>query len=283
MNTSEDNLIGDFFEPALSDAAKYDRAVGYFSSGWIKEAAKGLTKFAANDGQARWITSPILGEKDWEALLAGAENEVNAELEHLLSDNIGALAAELEDHTFEALAWMIADGILEFKLACPKNDLAGGNFHTKFGVFTDQNGDRLGFTGSYNDSIQGLINDETISIYKSWEPVLVEYVDSYERRFEKLWENRDDNVRVYDLPTAAKKQIIQLRKSDRPYPKPQSLELKAEEIRKNNTANRFIFPVEFDLRKYQKEAINKWFAASDETPSGRGVLAMAASNCLWLQ
>ena len=277
MNTSEYDLITGFFEPALSNSIRYDRGVGYFSSGWIRESAKGMTKFAANDGQARWITSPILGVSDWSALIAGAENIVSPELNRLLSDNIEALEGELEEHTLEALAWMIADGILEFKIACPRNELTG-EFHSKYGVFRDQNSDRLGFTGSYNDSIQGLTNDETISIYKSWEPALTQYVEEYEKRFEKLWGNRDENVKVYDLPTAAKKKILKLRKSDRPYPEPKSLKARADNVRKRNNVNRFIFPDELNIREYQKEAIKKWLNESEKSPSGRGILAMATGT-----
>ena len=34
LNTSDHDLIRDFFVPTLMQAFRYDRRVGYFSSGW---------------------------------------------------------------------------------------------------------------------------------------------------------------------------------------------------------------------------------------------------------
>jgi superfamily II DNA or RNA helicase len=273
LSTSEHDLIADFFEPALSSSLRYDRGVGYFSSGWIRKAAEGLAGFASNNGKARWITSPILSKDDWSALIKGAEGEVDSELSNLLSKNVDALIKELKRHTLSALAWMISDGIIEFKLACPRNELSG-EFHSKFGTFTDENGDRLSFSGSYNDSVQGLRNDETISVYCSWDPALQEYVDEYERRFERIWNNDDANVRVYDLPSAAKNQILKLREYDRPYRTPKGVKQRADEIRQDNKANRFHFPENFVPRKYQEEAIRSWAVVGDK----KGILAMATGS-----
>ena len=68
LDTSGSDLSQDFFYPALSRAVRYDRAVGYFSSGWLKANAKGMLAFAANGGKGRWITSPILAEEDLKRL-----------------------------------------------------------------------------------------------------------------------------------------------------------------------------------------------------------------------
>lgn len=35
LNTSDHNLIRDFFVPALAQAYRYDRGVGHFSAGWL--------------------------------------------------------------------------------------------------------------------------------------------------------------------------------------------------------------------------------------------------------
>jgi superfamily II DNA or RNA helicase len=272
-STSEHNLINDFFKPALKSSVRYDRGVGFFSSSWVREAAEGLAEFAYNDGKARWVTSPILAEKDWDALIKGTENEVNSMLGHLMLRNIEAMKDELVRETLSALAWMVSDGIIEFKLACPRNKLSG-DFHSKFGVFYDAHGHRIGFNGSYNDSLHGLTNDETISVYPAWEPVLEEFVEDYEKRFERLWNNQDGNVRVYDLPEAAKNEILQLREYDRPYPETESVSNAIEIIRRENHLNRFCFPSNFDPRVYQKEAIKSWA----EKGKNSGILAMATGS-----
>ena len=270
--TSEDDLINDFFKPALKNSIRYDRGVGFFSSSWIQEAAEGLAEFACNDGKARWITSPILDKKDWEALLKGSEAENDKALSTFMVNNVNVLKEKITRERLSALAWMVSDGILDFKLACPRHKLCG-DFHSKFGVFYDENGDKIGFNGSYNDSHHGLTNDETISVYPGWVQVLEEFTANYEKRFEKLWNNQDGNVKVYDLPNAAKSGILQLRQYSRPYPPPKSITEKIEVTRKENQRNRFCFPINFDLREYQKKAIQNWKSAGY-----KGIFAMATGS-----
>jgi SLT domain-containing protein len=68
LNTSDADIIADFFVPALSASVRYDRGVGFFSAGWLRVAAEGMAAFARNSGRARWVTSPILIQEDWQAL-----------------------------------------------------------------------------------------------------------------------------------------------------------------------------------------------------------------------
>ena len=196
-----------FFRPALGASVRYDRGVGFFSSSWVREAADGLANFACNDGKARWVTSPILDQKDWDALIRGSKSETRSLLDTLIVKNVDIIKNELTRDTLSSLAWMISDGIISFKLACPRNKLSG-DFHSKFGLFYDAYGNKLCFSGSYNDSFHGLTNDETISVYPSWNDSLIEYITSYQNRFEKLWNDEDGNVKVYDLPSAAKEKFF---------------------------------------------------------------------------
>lgn len=62
LDTSTADLAADFYKPALSAAIKYDRGVGFFSSGWLRLVAQGMSQFAANGSRARIITSPILAD-----------------------------------------------------------------------------------------------------------------------------------------------------------------------------------------------------------------------------
>jgi len=68
LNTSDADIIADFFVPALGASIHYDRGVGFFSAGWLRVAAEGMAAFAYNTGRARWVTSPILSEEDWQTL-----------------------------------------------------------------------------------------------------------------------------------------------------------------------------------------------------------------------
>ncbi len=91
LDTSSGDIIRDFFNPALAASVRYDRGVGFFSASWLRLAAKGMTEFAANSGRARWVTSPILGEADWEALQEGSE----ARQDEVLMAGVGSVRRRL--------------------------------------------------------------------------------------------------------------------------------------------------------------------------------------------
>ncbi len=244
----------------------YDRGVGYFSSGWLRVAAKGMAEFAANGGHARWITSPILSEDDWGALIAGDSAREDNFLYSLLERNIDELAETLEKDTLSALAWLVADNVLDFKLALPRNKLDRGEFHDKFGVFSDTYDHHVSFNGSYNDSIQGLRNYESIKIFCSWNSQFADLVESDIKRFDVLWENLDPNVQVFDLSSAAREKILKLRHIGRPYQLPLSVQTLV-------TPTKPQIPGGLKLREYQESAISSWFSNNF-----RGIVEMATGT-----
>src|SRR6266581_7312607 len=112
MDTSTHDLSTEFFIPLLSNSIRYDRGVGFFSSGWLRINCKGMVAFANNGGRARWVTSPILDKADWEALQAGDAARNDVVLRTALKRNIANLAEVLKKDTLSALAWMVADEII---------------------------------------------------------------------------------------------------------------------------------------------------------------------------
>lgn len=216
LNTSDNDFSTELYKPCLKWAVTYDRGVGYFSSGWIMINARGMANFASRGGKARWITSPILSETDYLAMRASLDSHKIVDIfRDIISRNIDELVIQLEENTLNALAWMIYDGIIEFRFAVPKRHLLEGDFHDKFGIFSNGE-DALSFSGSVNDSIRGTVNYESIKVFKSWSG-MSEYVDFDKARFEKLWLNKDKSLSVFTLPDALKEKIFELRKTDRPY------------------------------------------------------------------
>ena len=288
LDSSSADLIADFFIPALSAAVRYDRGVGYFSSGWLRITAQGMINFAAHGGRARWVTSPILQEADWQALQRGEQARTDAVLRAAIAANIADLAESLAQDTLSALAWMVADGVLDFRLALPTNKLTGGDFHDKFGIFTDAQGHQLSFNGSYNESVQGTRNYESIKIFHGSEQAFAPLVQADVQRFERLWHNQDPNVAVFALPDAALAQILQLRKAERPYGLPPWLA--PAQIKEPPTGYRPIQPLisqTLRLRAYQTTAIDAWFAHQCRglfemaTGTGKTITALAASARLY--
>lgn len=216
LNTSEDDLVAELYSPCLRWAERYDRGVGYFTSGWISYNLCGLSDFASRGGKIRLITSPIISNNDYEAIEKAQNEEASfALLEKALGENIVALQAEMQKDIYNTFAWMVHDGIIHLKFAVPHNKLADGNFHDKFGVFF-KGEDALSFSGSINDSKQGNSNYESIKVFKSWAGTK-EYVEADAQRFERLWNKKDSNLKIFSAPEGIKEKIFELRTSTRPY------------------------------------------------------------------
>lgn len=217
LNTSEDDLVQELYQPCLQWATRFDRGVGYFTTGWLTHNVTGLCDFAARGGVMRLITSPILSNTDSDAIIAANEDDGSsyAKFEKALQENVTSLEHEMQSDVLSAFSWMLFDGIIELKFAVPCQKLSDGNFHDKFGVFYSGN-DALSFSGSINDSIHGFQNYESIKVFKTWAGTK-EYVDSDIERFERLWMSLDKNLRIYTMPQAIKDRIFQLRTHDRPY------------------------------------------------------------------
>ena len=220
LDTSEDNLIDELYTPCLKWAERFDRGVGYFTTGWLTYNVAGLSDFASRGGKIRLITSPILSTEDTDAII-GAENQDGSaflRLEASLLENVEILKQEMEADIINAFSWMLYDGIIDMRFAIPCEKLEEGDFHDKFGIFYKGN-DALSFSGSINDSKHGFQNYESIKVFKTWAGTQ-EYVDADTARFEKIWNRKDRNLKMFTIPQAVKNKIFELRTPDRPYSLP---------------------------------------------------------------
>ncbi len=218
FNTSTDEVEREFLIPALERSLRYDRGVGFFSSAWLRRVSRGLTTLASHGGRARIVASPILSSADWAALCQGIDAQSDPSLHAALVKTIEDLSGDLSKDALAALAWMVADELLEFRIATPANNL-DGDFHDKFGQFHDAHGNVVAFHGSPNDSERAFHNYESVSCFYSWldQREQQRALDGVER-FLRLWENRDVNVRVFPLPEAIRRNLVKFTEHHpRPY------------------------------------------------------------------
>jgi superfamily II DNA or RNA helicase len=276
-DSAEHDLIQDLIVPLLKNSQEYLRGVGFFTSGWLKIASQGIVSLLENGGKAKFVVSPILDKQDWEALQLGEEAKHEEWLKHVLEKNIQDLADALEKDTRNALAWMVADDVLEFKFAIPREWSSGGDYHDKVGVFTDSEGDRVAIHGSFNDTIKGSLNGEAFSVFKSWEPVQSAYARIHMERLSKLFNEGNQQFKVYTIPEAAKRAFIQLRSSSsRPY----SLSSQKESIIFNPHKEPHCA---IKLYPYQEQAVNAWIQANCQgifemaTGTGKTFTSLAAA------
>ncbi len=218
--SNTDNTIADFYIPALESAIKYDRKSGFFSSAILSKVARGLGAMLHHQGQIRLIMGCQFSQQYLSAIQQGfaLRDALLTRLDTELKppENFSQLKH------FEILSWLIANNYLDIKIAIPlkENGIPESSeqqldpqhiFHEKVGIFTDSNGDNLAFSGSNNESISGWSkNVESFHVYCSWEGGReLDRVQEEISRFEQLWFDISPNVRVFDVPEAVKRKLLQ--------------------------------------------------------------------------
>lgn len=263
------SLVDDLISPLLANSLDYFRGVGFFSSGWLKEASEGLVALVEHGGRGRIVTSPILSDADWEAFQQGEEAQSDQALHEALRRSIDDLATSLHRDTLNCLAWLVADELLEFRFAVPRPGWRRGDYHDKVWVFTDRCGDKVALHGSFNDSIQGTLNGEAISVFRSWEPAQAQYVEAHASRLRVLWEDRNPQFTVRTIPEAAREALVRLREPGRrPYALPGAQDNDSQRVVAADLSRDLP-----DMRPYQIEAVAAWQEAGH-----RGIFEMATGT-----
>jgi len=258
--SSEDNIVKDFFIPVLKCAHLYKRAVGFFSSTALIEVSRGISGLIENDGKIFLIASPILQEKDIEAINKGYE-ERDKIIEKVILDSFKDPINYFEEERLNLLAHLIIRGILDIKIAFLEHEKKVGIYHEKIGLIYDTDGNVIAFTGSLNESSNAFTeNFESIDVFYSWKgDDSNERVREKENDFKNLWENRTNKITVIDFPKIAKEKLQTYMK---PYVK---LDIDAEEYEsfyesgKKYTIQKYPkLPIKLKLHDYQSEAVNNW-------------------------
>ncbi|MBD5482607.1 MAG: DEAD/DEAH box helicase family protein [Lachnospiraceae bacterium] len=251
--TYKNNIVKEFYNPVLKNAVLYQRAVGFFSSTALIELTKGISGLVKNKGKIQFIVSPYLSLEDVEAIEKGYEKRKIIE---------GALLREFkepenyfQEERLNLLAHLIEEGTLELKVAFTPPNKNTGMYHEKVGIVEDENGNKIVFTGSLNETINAFYNNyESIVVFTSWEESK-EYADEMQRDFDLLWSGRDNDLEVIDFPEVIKDKIKIRKKPEVHYDIDE--EEKLEEIEGDERGNPRM-PQGLVLRDYQIEAIDNW-------------------------
>ena len=250
-DSSEKSIVDDLMTPCLRHSVEYLRGVGYFTSGWLTLAASGIEAMTRLGGRARFVVSPVLNEGDKQALELGSQARESPVLYQILRRHVDDLAINLEVNTQNTLAWLVADRVVDFSFAIPRDLSHAGNYHDKVGVCIDRVGDKVAFHGSFNDSVQGSLNGEAFSVFRSWEPGQEPYVAKHESRLRSLIGNNNPQFRVCGIPDAIRDDLIALRTTEqRPY------RLHGNSPLEDSAPPEPTCPCQ--LRSYQEEAIEAW-------------------------
>lgn len=257
----DDNIVKSFYIPLLQLAQTYDRAVGFFSSTILAEIAIGIQEIARKDGRIRIVASPHLSEEDITAIKRGYEKRDEIIKRNILK-NLQTPKNEFEKVHLNLLANLIADNILDIKIAFTEKETSFGMYHEKMGIISDDSGNSVAFSGSLNETLNALsFNYETIDVYCSWKTEDAERVNDKKEAFERIWNDIESNIKIISFPELSSELINKYKVNKVDYQKPEAEIINAQKIDENifkKFPNHPIVPAGKEPRDYQKKAINSW-------------------------
>ena len=266
--SNKNNMVKDFYNPTLSVAKCYKRAVGYFTISSLVNCAQGLSNLISNGGIVEIIASPKLSKQDIDTIELGYRMKSDVILDAMIREFNDITSTNIKEK-LNYIATLIADGRLNIKIALMDNY---GAYHEKFGIIEDIMNNKILFTGSMNETNNGqYINFESFVVFKSWDEEGNKYIQEYEDDFNNLWNNKTDSLNVQPFPEALKNKLLEYRLPTYKKETDQVNESGDESLMK--IRERPIIPSWFNPREYQIEAIENW-----ENNNFSGLLAMATGT-----
>lgn len=263
-------LVEGLLVNALSEATLYKRSVGYFNKGALISIFRGIESLRFKCGKIKIICSPQLTDEDVKAIHDGYLKREEVIENACLKTVRDTFFNDDEMNGVEYITKLIASGILDIKIAL-KNDL--GIYHDKLGIIEDENGDKLCFVGSLNETYAAYSNNyEKVRVFMSWKSDdQFERVADEDEEFNRLWNDKNNSVTVYDFTTALQKElVIKIDEHQKQFGYRQfSEQKKAEKFDRPG----FKEPDWFEARHYQVEAINSW-----ELNNWKGMLSLATGT-----
>lgn len=257
-NNDQDDLINDFYIPALSCAVSYDRKAGFFSSSALAIASKGVAQLIKNNGKMRLLVSHHLSEEDVQALERGYK------LKDLLKETFFMQLQVPDDSAFKdrlgILSWLVGHGNLEVRVVVKINSKGGYDigslFHEKTGILTDYQGNSISFSGSINESAQAWKhNQESFWVFKSWD-ASKEYLEEDRLDFERIWNGDTNRIKVIDFTDAIKEKLLEYM----PKFAPTNIDDPIEKVSSNSSINendKNISDKDIKINSSEKEEINE--------------------------
>ena len=278
-----DNIVQDFYIPLLKKATVYKRAVGFFSSSSLVEISKGIATMAEAGSKIQLVASPYLSEEDVEAIRKGyADRDEIIEkslLGQLSDDNL------LDYYSMERLnllANLIANGVLDIRIAYTENKGGIGMYHEKMGMIEDAEGNVVAFAGSMNESATAMmINYETIDVYRNWgNEDEQERVRLKEAAFSSIWGDCEPNIHVLEFPKVTDA-LIEKYKKNPPNFAIDEIQFadRSNRVREGHRKPVYDYalgartPEDITFHQYQEEAIAAWVGEGY-----RGIFDMATGT-----
>lgn len=267
-DSQKDNLLKDFYIPALANSKKYRRVVGYFNSKSLASVAIGLKDFILNEGKMDLLCGVDLNPSDVNMIKFASEHPEEILTSSFLNE-LDSIEEDIVKNHVKVLGWMIANNLLRIRVAVKVDSNGnpvtegGGILHYKIGLMNDYKGNLISFSGSVNEtSAAWERNLEEFHLFRDWKEGELVHLKENLDTFTDLWNSKWDSYKILDIPEAVEQRLI----DDAP-----------------DDFEDLIFDYDIpqdggddckiDLYDYQREARDKWFE-NDK----RGIFVMATGT-----
>ena len=253
-DSQKDNLLNDFYIPALANSKKYRRVVGYFNSKSLASVALGLKDFILNNGKMDLLCGVDLNPSDVNMITFASEHPEEILTSSFLNE-LDSIEDEIVNNHIKVLGWMIANNLLRIRVAVKVNSEGipvsngEGILHYKIGLMYDYNDNLISFSGSVNEtSAAWEKNLEEFHLFRDWESGDLVHLKYNLDTFTDLWNSREDSYKILDIPEAVEQKLIDNAPDD----------FSDLVFEKYSSGGGGIPPI-IDLYDYQKEARDLWF------------------------
>lgn len=271
--SSHHELGRDLLSVLLGETRRYERAVGFFSSSVFTVAAPAFHDFFAAGGRMSLVCCPIVSRADYDALVRGTFRRGRARDEMPFEEFV-RLERPSAIECSQALAALIARGLVEVRVATIPRAVGTQIYHEKIGIFVDDGGQTVATSGSANETRAAYGgNFERIDVFSSFgSDVDRRRASAIEQQFRALWNNETTGVEVLRLDVALRRRVFSL-SSEEFAPERGRVEAVPREL-SADVPPETLFPAPSKpLRKHQDAAIKAWAKAG-----GRGILEMATGS-----
>lgn len=270
--SDREDVVSGFYVPALAVSRTYKRAVGYFTSTSLAVFARGIQQFAARGGRMQLIASPRLDAEDIADIDRGYD--VRAVIQRAVMRELDTATREEILEGLGLVGRLVAEGRLEVKLAFVEQRGLIGMYHEKIGVFRDDVGDLIAFTGSANETLGGLIaNFESVEVYQGWLPGDGPRALRIERDFDDLWSDSTPHLHVVEFPKVARDRLVAMAREN-PQRGGADWDGALEPVSETDAGpSQLAIPKGLVARPYQRDAVEAWLKAQ-----GRGMMKMATGT-----
>ena len=194
--SDRNNMITDFFFPCLSNCIEYDRCVDFLSIQGLAGIYMGFDNFTTGKAKLRMITGNRFKIADLNILTKLFSEKYTKRFDGKL----------IRDNKIQKLQDFINNGQIELKIAITNSEEISNLFSERIGIFKDENGEAVAFTGTSSSLSTQTRDFESVDVFTSWNDK--SRVQRKIKDFEDLWENKTKYVEVYDFMYAEKNNLL---------------------------------------------------------------------------